>query len=109
VTGEVPGYVASAAKFRGWVILPPALSFAQETLDNITGMAGKLGEEHDALLETARKLYSSMTKEDAEEALKSAEASELAALNPGASFVRNIIGALLFDPTLPFACKDEHS
>ena len=36
-TSEVPNYVAAAAYYRGWVVLPERLSFAQELLDSLTG------------------------------------------------------------------------
>ena len=36
--GQVPGYVAAAAKYHDWTVLPKPLSFAQSILDFLTGM-----------------------------------------------------------------------
>jgi hypothetical protein len=48
VSGEVPGYVASCAKYYDWVVLPTPLNFAQDILNHLN--TGK--EEVPGLIET---------------------------------------------------------
>lgn len=37
--GDIPNYISACAKYYEWLVLPPALSFAQELLETISGYA----------------------------------------------------------------------
>ena len=103
-TGEVPGYVASVARFRDWSILPKNLSFAQDSLDALTGLRkdSKLRKEHEKILDVISEFANNTEKADAESFLAD-ESIKLLETDSAATFVvRRIIGALLYDPTLPY-------
>lgn len=96
-TGDVPNYVAATARFRDWFALPRILSFAQEMLNSLTG-AGK-----ERLVLDVLAFYGEMTRQAARNILADGELSSLTDDTPGAVHIRRILGALLFDPTLPYA------
>lgn len=100
--GEVPGYVAAAAKFRDWIVLPHNLSFAQDMLDSLTGLSKdtKLFMEHKAILDAVADFVAKATRKDAREILKQAEIDRD---ETETMIVRKFVGALLYDPTLPYA------
>lgn len=101
-TGEVPGYVAAAARFRDWIILPHNLSFAQAMLDSLTNLPedSQLRMEHKAILDAVAGFVAKATRKDAREILTQAE---LDRDETEAMIVRKFVGALLYDPTLPYA------
>ena len=106
---EVPGYVASVAKFRGWFMLPKNLSFGQEMLNGLIGISqnSKLYKEHRHILEVVSAFIAKTSRKDAREILESAPITELETNDTASLLVRHIVGALLFDPTLPYA--DNHT
>ena len=101
-SGDVPGYVAATARFRGWQILPRNLAFAQEMLDHLTGMqeGSKLYQEHLHIRESVTNLVNNTTRKDARTILESPEVQELEKDDLAALQVKRILGALLYDPTL---------
>lgn len=101
---EVPGYVAAVAKCRGWFVLPASLSFAQGPLDYLTGLSegSDLRKEHEGIIHAVEALYHEMKTRDAEELLNSKEIDELDNDDTGSMLTKRIIGALLYDPTLPY-------
>lgn len=103
--GEVPGYVAATAKFRGWSILPKNLAFAQEMLDCLTCAVkdSKLYREHQAIIEAIEAFVAKTTRKDARDILKDVAIQELERDEPAQLIVRRMIGALLYDPTLPYS------
>ena len=98
-TDEVPGYVASTAKFRGWFALPKNLRFGQELLDSLTQAHNK---EHKELVDNVTALIKNTTRKDAREILADPEISKLETDDMASLLVKQIIGALLFDPTVEF-------
>lgn len=102
--GEVPGYVAATAKFRGWQYLPKNLSFAQGLLDYLTGAEkeSRLYHDYKGIIDATAAFISSTTRKDAREILKDAAIQELERDEPAQFIVRRMIGALLYDPTLPY-------
>lgn len=103
--GETPGYVAGAAKFRDWIVLPQPLAFAQAALDSLTGLAPRtdLRREHARIIECVTRLCRTLTVPDAEKILHSPEIASLAADDSDSLLVKRVIGAMLYDPTLPYA------
>lgn len=103
-TGEVPGYVASTAHFRGWFVLPKNLSFAQETLDSLSGLSPetKLYKEHANIVDVVTRFVDGADRKDARELLSNPELLALSKDDASAMLVRRHIGALLYDPTLPY-------
>jgi hypothetical protein len=99
-SGEVPGYVAATAKYRGWMALPGVLSFGQEFLNALNGVSEN-SPEREKLMKTIA-LYTSLTKKDAEDMLRDSSVDSLAKTDEASAIVRDILGALLFDPTLPY-------
>lgn len=104
-SGDVPNYVAAVTKFRGWTILPKNLSFAQEMLDILTGAVkdSKLYEEHKDILEAVTAFVNATSRKDARDILKDAAITELEKDETAQMIVRKFVGALLYDPTLPYA------
>lgn len=102
-SGEVPGYVAAVARFRGWFMLPKNLSFAQEMLDVLTGMTetSKRREQCRELRDAVTELVSGMTRADARDILGHDDVKALEKDDMASQMVRRFIGALLYDPTLP--------
>jgi hypothetical protein len=92
-SGEVPGYVAATARYRGWFALPSVLSFGQTLLNGLTGSAPE---------QRVLDLYASMDADQARALLNDEAVAELGKNGPGSSVARDLIGALLFDPTLPY-------
>ncbi len=101
-SGEVPGYVAAVAHFRGWQLLPRNLAFAQEMLDHLTGMqeGSKLYQEHLQIRESLTELVNNTSRKDARELLESDEVKELENNDLAAIQVKRQLGALLYDPTI---------
>lgn len=101
---EIPGYVAATAQFRDWSVLPHELSFAQEALNSLTGLspASDRRKEHADILDTVEALYASLTTRDAERILHDPGITALAASDTGSLLTKRIVGALLYDPTLPY-------
>lgn len=104
-SGTVPGYIAAAAHFRGWVALPVPLDSCQSQLDFLTGLSPKSAryKENKAVLEAVSRLYGKLTPEKARELLND---PDMAKLMESDKFVQNAIGAALFDPTLPYYEED---
>ena len=101
-SGEVPGYVAAVAKYRGWFMLPEALAFAQEALDNLAGTGKR--QEYKELYDSVHQLFHELKKPDAEALLHDKNLSELSRDDDTAAvLLRQLTGALLYDPTLPYA------
>lgn len=102
--GEVPGYVAAIARYRGWFMLPSRLSFAQKELDRLTGLqeGSKLRKEHAGIFEAVQKACRNLHTSDAEKLLESGEIKELEGEDTSKLITKQIIGALLYDPTLPY-------
>ena len=98
--GEVPGYVASVAKHRGWIALPKRLDFATEQLNSLNGLTEKSKKylENKEIVDTVRKVYRSLEKPTAEAILNSEEYTRLSEAERQ-QFAK-IAGALLFDPTI---------
>lgn len=98
--GEVPGYVAAVAKYHGWFVLPGTLTFAQQMLDSLTNLTGnnKLMREHSPMVHSVKSLYQNVHPDDARKLLDDAAFPTLDN-GPAATIIRNIVGALLFDPT----------
>ena len=103
--GETPGYVAAVAKFRDWIALPQPLEFAQAALDSLTGLAPRtdLRREHARIIECVTRLCRTLTVPDAEKILHNPEIASLAADDTDSLLVKRVIGAMLYDPTLPYA------
>lgn len=101
---EIPGYVAATGHFRDWFVLPHELSFAQEALNSLTGLSPTSGrrKEHADILDTIEALYASLTTRDAEQILHDPGITALASTDTGSLVTKRIVGALLYDPTLPY-------
>ena len=98
-TGEIPQYVAAAAKYSGWVVLPPRLSFAQECLDSITGMfpGSKRYLEFKHVLDMISRLAVQL---DATNLDDFPEVTTLLEEDTDVAIItRRVLGAYLFDPT----------
>ena len=98
-TSEVPGYVAAAAHYRGWMALPACLGFAEEMLVHLNGLNKSSEKYHRCkkLVDDVRDLCKHMDRPTAEDILKSDVFKEL---EPAESYqLKNIVGAVLFDPT----------
>lgn len=102
---EIPAYVASVAKFRGWFMLPRNLSFGQGVLNELLGVNenSKLYAEHKNILDTVSNFINSTSRKNAREIMQEASITELETNDTASLLVKHIIGALLFDPTLPYA------
>lgn len=102
--GETPGYVAATARFRDWFVLPPPLEFAQRALDGLTGLeeGSARGREHARLVKAVSDLCRHMTAKDAAALLRSPDIRQLEAHDAESLLVRRVMGAMLFDPTLPY-------
>ncbi len=104
-SGEVPAYVASVGKHRGWVILPKSLKFAQERLNFLTGI-NKNSEKyksHEQYIKTVIRLAENMDAKSAESLLHNPKIEE--AINAGTEAsepLRQYIGAMVYDPTIPY-------
>lgn len=105
--GDAPGYVAAAAKFRGWTILPKNLSFGQEMLDSLCGTEKEsaLYKEHKNILDAVSDFVAKTTRKNAREILQDAAITELEKDEAAQLVVRRVIGALLYDPTLTYSCS----
>lgn len=103
-TSEVPGYVASVARFRDWTVLPKNLAFAQEALDKLTGLQkdSKLRKEHADILSVITEFAENTGKADAESFLADESIKMLETDTEATLLVRRLIGALLYDPTIPY-------
>lgn len=104
-SGTVPGYIAATAHYRGWVVLPSPLDAAQAQLDFLTGLSPKSVryQENKAVLEAVAKLHGKLTNDTAEKLLADPDMAKLMETD---HFVQNAIGAVLFDPTLPYYEED---
>lgn len=104
-SGDVPNYVAAVAKFRGWTILPKNLAFAQDMLDVLCGTVkdSKLYAEHKNILKAVSDFVDKTSRKDAREILKDAAITELEKDDAAQMIVRKFVGALLYDPTLPYS------
>ena len=80
------------------------LSFAQGPLDYLTGLSegSDLRKEHESIIHAVEALYHEMKTRDAEELLNSKEIDDLDNDDTGSMLTKRIIGALLYDPTLPY-------
>lgn len=94
-TGEVPGYVASCAKYHGWVLLPQSLSFAQDMLDHLTGVFANPDkvEHNKAVLADTVEFIKTITPSNIPVDILTSDTAETI-------MRRKIIGATLYDPTL---------
>lgn len=103
--GETPGYVAAAARFRDWIVLPEPLSFAQLELDRLTGLVpgSALRREHARIVDSVSRLCRELTVDDATSLLRHPEMESLAVNDTASLLVKRVIGAMLYDPTLPYA------
>lgn len=103
-TSEVPGYVASVARFRDWTVLPKNLAFAQEALDKLTGLQkdSRLRKEHADILSVITEFAENTGKADAESFLADESIKMLETDTEATLLVRRLIGALLYDPTIPY-------
>lgn len=103
-SGEVPGYVAAAAKHRGWAVLPKDLSFAQQALDFLTGVNDKSARyrENRELIDGLRRVAASMTAKKAAELLEDPD-FDTQSEDPRVAAIAMMAGAVLYDPTLPYA------
>lgn len=101
-TDEVPGYVAATAKFRDWFMLPKNLSFAQDSLNGLTGQqeGSRLYKEHKDILDTVSNFVGSTSRKDARDILDSPEITELEEDDTASLLVKRFVGALLYDPTI---------
>ena len=102
---EVPGYVASVAKFRGWFMLPRNLQFGQAMLNVLTGITedSKLYKEHKRIVDMVSDFVKNTTRKDARAILEDASVMELETNDAASLMVKRVIGSLLFDPTLPYS------
>lgn len=102
---EIPNYVAAAAYYRGWVVLPDRLSFAQEILDSLTGCGEGTSryDEFNTTLKAIRELVKAVgaTPITTDEAIFNIMSGE----TEKALMVRLIVGAYLYDPTTPYKGK----
>lgn len=101
--GELPGYVAAVAKYRGWIVLPERLTFAQEALDRLNGMEVETNkhEEFKATLGLIKGLVAAVgqtTVAASDEIYQMLEDD-----SQKTAMIRLILGAYLYDPTLPFS------
>lgn len=104
-SGEVPGYVASVGKERGWVILPKPLKFAQERLNFLTGL-NKNSEKyknHEQYIKTVIRLADGMDAKSAKELLKNPKIESVINAGTEASEpLRQYLGAMVYDPTVAY-------
>lgn len=110
-SGEVPGYVAATAKFRGWILLPENLSFAQEMLDSLTCLTknSPLYRENREIVDTVRAFIKRTSRADARAILNDPQISALAKNDTASLALKRVIGALLYDPTIIETGADEGS
>ena len=98
--GEVPNYVASVAKYRGWIALPRRLDFASELLNSMNSLTEKSKRyiESRELVDEVREVYRSLDNPTADAILNSEQYRQLS--RPEQIQFAKIAGALLFDPTI---------
>lgn len=98
--GEVPGYVASVAKYRGWIALPRRLGFANQTLRELNGLTEKSPKykENADLITAVHNVCKELDKPTAEKILASEQYKALDEVEQ-IQFTK-IAGAVLFDPTV---------
>lgn len=100
--GEIPRYVAAVAKYRGWVVLPTRLGFAQDALDELTGCSPESDkyQEFKGTLQLIKGLVASV----AETAITTSDEvfSLIEEDTPKALVIRLVLGAYLYDPTIPY-------
>lgn len=98
--GEVPGYVASVAKHRGWIALPRRLNFANKMLLEINGLTEKSEKykENAELVDAVRNVCKQLDKPTAEAILSSEQYKALDDVEQ-IQFAK-VAGAILFDPTV---------
>lgn len=103
-SGEVPPYVASVAQFRGWAFLPKNLSFAQERLEYLSGMQAdtKIRKENQNILDVISSVVQDTTRGDARTILEDESITALEKDDTASLLVKRLLGALLYDPTLPY-------
>lgn len=98
--GEVPGYVASVAKHRGWIALPRRLNFASKMLLSLNGLTEKSEryKENADLVNAVRDVCKKLDKPTAEAVLNS---EQYRALDDAEQIqFAKVAGAILFDPTV---------
>ena len=102
--GEIPEYVAAAAKYRGWFVLPKPLAFAQERLDFLTGINDKSQryKDNQAFVDGVRRITDTLTPDNAKALLDDPDLGKDPD-DPKTIAVTQLIGALLYDPTLPYS------
>ena len=98
--GEVPGYVASVAKYRGWIALPHRLDFASELLNGLNGLTEKSQKyiESKELVDAVRTVCKTLEKPTADAILASENYKRLS--EPEQLQFTRIAGAVLYDPTI---------
>lgn len=99
-TGDTIGYVAAVAKFRGWVVLPPMLSFAQDRLNFLTGIVpgSKKFTEFSGVISAISSLSEKLSGVDL---TTFPEITDL--LNDDSSaalMAKKVLGAYMYDPTV---------
>lgn len=92
-TGEIPGYVAATAKYRGWYVLPTRLAFAQELLEELTGVQEG----------TAKYNQFAVALNEAKQIAEAIETADIYTykdvIDSAPDIVKTILGAYLYDPT----------
>lgn len=103
--GEVPGYIAATAKYRGWVVLPKRLQFAQEILDSLTGIeeGSKRYTEFKTTIALVKNLVEAM---DATDVTQYTEMLGFLEEDTEKSLIaKRILGSYLYDPTKSYGVK----
>lgn len=100
----VPSYIAAVAKFRDWFVLPDELEFAQASLNYLTSLPAesKLRKEHAEIIDAVEEVYKKLGTKDAEAMLENGDVRKLSGDDAASMLARRLIGALLYDPTLPY-------
>lgn len=105
--GEIHRYVAASAKYRGWAVLPKRLAFAQDALDELTGLRedSKKYKEYETAIRLVKQLVENLHNTNL---TKYKEVVEFIQQDTeDAVIARKIIGSYLYDPTLPFKHADK--
>jgi hypothetical protein len=95
-TGEVPGYVAAAAAYTGWVVLPKPLWFAQKQLLSLTHLEPGTQKYKDnaAYLKAGEAAINTLDLGDF------TDLDALLGESFSSMFIGRIVGAYLYDPTV---------
>lgn len=99
---EIPGYIAAVAKYRDWVVLPARLEFAQDALDALTGLR-EGSKKYSEFKDTLTLIRGLVRAVGATHVVANEEIFRLIEEDtPKSMVIRLILGAYLYDPTLPF-------